>query len=376
MRLLPPLRLTGATILREGELRHRSVAIERGRISKGPLPAVDLSGHLILPGIIDLFALPPAAPHQPPHVLIRNAQARAAAAGVTTGWLAIDWSWDGSAGDPARARAILAGMERAGGPVDLRPALRIEASRPDSRDALLATLREYRPQLALLENRADRLLTLDPGDPVLAAEAAGIGMSPAELVRALRQDARNSQSIPRHLCRIAESLDDVRAVYGSIDDPDGDIRETYSILGAALAFCPQSHAAAAAGRAMGSPVFVTPQKTPLQDDLLRAGLVNGFVSRGHQPALAQRALQMAGPGLSALPRVWPLVSSRPAAVMGLVDRGTLDYGQRADLVIIQRETLTVEATISSGIVTYLSPGCAQRFQNSEAANACLPIAAE
>ena len=36
---LPPIRLTGATILREGELRQRSVAIARGRITRGPLPA-------------------------------------------------------------------------------------------------------------------------------------------------------------------------------------------------------------------------------------------------------------------------------------------------------------------------------------------------
>ncbi|MDN3710896.1 hypothetical protein QWZ10_02000 [Paracoccus cavernae] len=88
MPFLPPLRLTGATILREGELRQRSVAIARGKISKGPLPAVDLTGFLILPGIIDMMALPPAltGPQTPARIL-REAQRQAAAAGLPrAGW--------------------------------------------------------------------------------------------------------------------------------------------------------------------------------------------------------------------------------------------------------------------------------------------------
>ena len=48
------LRLTGATVLRDGAMQARSVAIQDGRISKGPLPEVDLRGYFILPGIIDL----------------------------------------------------------------------------------------------------------------------------------------------------------------------------------------------------------------------------------------------------------------------------------------------------------------------------------
>ena len=51
---LPPLRLTGAQVLREGEIQRRSVALDQGRIVKGPLPEVDLTGYYILPGIIDL----------------------------------------------------------------------------------------------------------------------------------------------------------------------------------------------------------------------------------------------------------------------------------------------------------------------------------
>ncbi len=52
--LLPPLRLTGALVLRDGELQRRSLAFAAGRLTRGPLPEVDLSGFLILPGIVDV----------------------------------------------------------------------------------------------------------------------------------------------------------------------------------------------------------------------------------------------------------------------------------------------------------------------------------
>lgn len=94
-RTLPPLRLTGATILRDGLLQDRTVTIAAGRIASGPYPAVDLSGYYILPGIIDLhgdaferhIAPRPSAPF-PLAMGLRSVDQDAAANGVTTAWLA------------------------------------------------------------------------------------------------------------------------------------------------------------------------------------------------------------------------------------------------------------------------------------------------
>jgi alpha-D-ribose 1-methylphosphonate 5-triphosphate diphosphatase len=101
-RLPSSLRLTGAQVLRDGALCRRSVAIEDGRISKGPLPEVDLRGYYILPGIIDLhgdaferhMAPRPSAP-VPTQRALRATDRDAAANGVTTAWRAHSWSWEG-----------------------------------------------------------------------------------------------------------------------------------------------------------------------------------------------------------------------------------------------------------------------------------------
>ena len=49
---------------------------------------------------------------------------------------------------------------------------------------------------------------------------------------------------------------------------------------------------------------------------------------------------------------WALVSSGPAAMLGLRDRGTLASGARADLVAINPETRRPGLTVSGGRITY------------------------
>ena len=97
---LPPLRLTGAEILRDGEMQRRSIALVDGRITRGPLPEVDMRGYLILPGIIDLHGDSferHVAPRIPAPFPIRtglsSVDREAAAHGVTTAFLAQGWSW-------------------------------------------------------------------------------------------------------------------------------------------------------------------------------------------------------------------------------------------------------------------------------------------
>lgn len=127
---LPPLRFTGGRILRDGVLQDRSVAVSHGRIAKGPLPAVDLSGYLILPGIIDLHGEPLRAPHGADQIrwVLKQADRRAACCGVTLQYLSQGWSWEGPHASPETARNMAAGL-RALAPhlsIDLRLSLQIE----------------------------------------------------------------------------------------------------------------------------------------------------------------------------------------------------------------------------------------------------------
>ncbi|MFG6079483.1 hypothetical protein ACEUZ9_003914 [Paracoccus litorisediminis] len=356
MPLLPSLRLVGATILRDGELRQRSVAIARGRISKGPLPAVDLDGYLILPGIIDLLLRP-----QP--VRAETAR-RAVSAGITTAWLTPGWSWQAGHDAPWRDQATLRDAIGPGLP-DLHPAISIESHRTDSTAELIELCRTLKVELAWFESSFARLQDLRQHDtPAYAHEALRLGMDHADLSRMLDDAAGRRREVPRHLCRLAEAFDDMALRYGSVGDTGGAMRETHSMIGAGLAACPAAHSAAAAARAMGDPVLLSAADEDRLRDLLRGGLGDVIVSDGAPDRLVPLALSLAGPDLAELPRIWAMLSSRPAEIMRLADRGRLDHGCRADVTVVSRRSCRVEATICAGRLAYLSGEARQRFADA------------
>jgi len=84
-------------------------------------------------------------------------------------------------------------------------------------------------------------------------------------------------------------------------------------------------------------------------DLLRSGWVDVFASDYVPPALIEAAFRCAREGLAALPEAVAMITSRPATLAGLPDRGQLAEGQRADLVRVRvHETLPVVRQVWNG----------------------------
>jgi alpha-D-ribose 1-methylphosphonate 5-triphosphate diphosphatase len=73
------------------------------------------------------------------------------------------------------------------------------------------------------------------------------------------------------------------------------------------------------------------------------------------------ALQLARDGVLDFAAAWALVSSGPARMLGLTDRGVLEPGRRADLVVLDAATGLVGACIAGGCVAYMAGDVAARF---------------
>jgi len=58
---------------------------------------------------------------------------------------------------------------------------------------------------------------------------------------------------------------------------------------------------------------------------------------------------------------WALVSAGPARLLGLTDRGALEQGKRADMMIVDAESRRVAATIAGGRISHMSGEIAERF---------------
>ncbi|WP_291735593.1 amidohydrolase family protein, partial [Leisingera sp. F5] len=96
-------------------------------------------------------------------------------------------------------------------------------------------------------------------------------------------------------------------------------------------------------------------------ELIAMGLCDALASDYHYPSPRRAALMLERSGLLDLAGAWRLVSEGPAQVLGLQDRGQLEAGKRADIVVLEKQTQRVAATLSGGCVSYLSGDVAARF---------------
>lgn len=379
-RTMSPLRLTGAQILRDGAMQQRSISFANGRITRGPHPEVDLSGYLILPGMVDLhgdgferhMAPRPSAPF-PMAAGLASFDREAAAHGVTTAYLAQGWSWEGGHRGPDHAEEIMVALElyRPVALIDLRLQIRAEIHLVDATARLIAAVKRFGIGYVVFNDHLEEgqhMARLAPGD--FAVWARKVGKTADELAMAIEDATARSAAVPRSLCRLAEAFDDLGVVYGSHDDPDGETRERYSMIGARVAEFPLSRRAAAAAHAMMSPVImgapnVVRRKSQAGNvsaqDLVADGLCDALVSDYHIPALPLAVWALVDRGVASLPQAWAMVSTNPAEILRMPDRGRLDPGLRADMVVVHAETRAIEATISGGRLAYLAGEAAHRF---------------
>ncbi|MDP2495412.1 alpha-D-ribose 1-methylphosphonate 5-triphosphate diphosphatase [Shimia thalassica] len=386
------LRLTGATVLRDGEMQKRSLAIEHGRISKGPLPEVNLAGYLLMPGIIDLhgdaferhIAPRPSAPF-PLETGLRATDRDAASHGITTAWLAQSWSWEGGHRGPEYAETLLDAL--AGycqhSITDLRVQIRCETHTVDTADQLLAAVERHKIGYVVFNNHLDEavhLARLRPEEIAIWAKKAG--RTPEQHMHLVHQAQEQTPHVPRYLCKLAERFDQLGVLYGSHDDPDGDTRERFSMIGARICEFPTARSAAALAKAVGDHVLMgapnivrggSQSGNIAAIELVEDDLCDALVSDYYYPALAQAAFRLADDGLLSLPKAWALISQNPANIMGLADRGYFDHGRRADIAIVNEQTRAIEGTISGGRITHLVGEAAHRFFQ---AGRALPMAAE
>jgi alpha-D-ribose 1-methylphosphonate 5-triphosphate diphosphatase len=156
---------------------------------------------------------------------------------------------------------------------------------------------------------------------------------------------------------------------GSHDDKTAEDRLRGRALGASVSEFPETRAAAEAARLGGEGVIMG------APNLVRGGSHAGKVAAGD--LVAERARGCVGLGLPL-----PVARTRRVSVgagrdgfgsglgacvggtcaaVGLGDRGRLEPGLRADLVVMEAESHTIVGTISGGAVSYMAGPLAARF---------------
>jgi alpha-D-ribose 1-methylphosphonate 5-triphosphate diphosphatase len=181
--------------------------------------------------------------------------------------------------------------------------------------------------------------------------------------------ARAAQ-VPAALDRIGAAARAAGIPMASHDDDSLATREAFRARGARICEFPVAEEVAHNARAkgefvvMGSPNVVRGRSHlgwASAATMAEAGVCNVLSSDYFYPAMLRAALILAERGVLDLPRAWALISANPAAAAGLEDRGTIETGKRADIVVVDPNTPRVVATIVQGRIAHLADEGARRL---------------
>ena len=376
------LTFTGAEVLRPGEgLCARTLSIGEGHILADPAGrVVDLSGYLILPGIVDLHGdaferhLAPrrgAMPDMAEGVIATEAEL--AANGITTGVLAQFYSWEGGVRGPEYAAQVFAAIREAQPQVvtDLRAQLRFETHMLDDYEGLPQKIADWGVSYLVFNDHLphDRLAA-GKVPARLTGQALKAGRNPEVHLAMLQEMHARSAEVPAAIDRLIGRLAGQGIRFGSHDDHTAEDRATWRARGATIAEFPETHAAALAAHEAGDGViFGAPNAARGNShkgnvsaaEMVAEGLCDALASDYHYPSLRRAVLKLVREGVCDLARGWALLSEGPARLLGLEDRGRLAPGLRADLVILDTATGRVAATLADGRISYMSGEVAARF---------------
>ncbi len=375
------LDLIGAEVLGPDGLHRDGLSFENGIIVDAPVGReVDLSDYLVLPGIVDVHGdgferhLAPrrGAMKQMAEGLVA-VEAELAANGITTATLAQFVSWEGGVRGLEFAEQVFAHLRDVGSSMvtDLRGQLRFETHLLEFYTELPDKMAEWGLKYIVFNDHLPHERLREGVQPRrLVSQALKARRSPETHLALMQALEAESDEVPAALDWLCKQLAAQGISMGSHDDCTAEQRAAWAARGVNVAEFPETLEAAEAAASqggivvMGSPNVVRGGSHNLNVsavDLIAMGYCDALASDYHYPSARRAALMLWQNGMLDLTAAWALVSAGPAAVLGLADRGVLAKGKRADMVVLERDSLRVAATLVQGRVSYMSGEVAARF---------------
>jgi alpha-D-ribose 1-methylphosphonate 5-triphosphate diphosphatase len=373
------LHITGGTVLLGSDgLVKTDLAIADGRIGNGGNGvSFDASGLLVLPGIVDLHGdaferqlQPRPGVDFPAELALRDTESQLLANGITTAFHGVTLSWEPGLRSLTAWRALLDALDAGSWTCDMRVHLRWEAFNLEALDTALSDIAAGRVHLLAFNDHTPSIVK-KLKDPVEGAKYSGRAGMKLEAFRTMTEAvAARADEVPEALDRIAAAARAAGLPMASHDDDSIEVRDGFRARGARICEFPMAEevgaAAVAAGDfvAMGCPNVVRGGSHlgwASAARLAEAGICTVLTSDYYYPAMMRAAFVLTERGVLDLPRAWALISANPARAGGLTDRGVIEAGKRADLVVVDPETSRAVATIVAGRVAFVTAEGSERL---------------
>jgi len=361
-----PLVLTNAKVVAADRVFLGWVATDHGRIVEtgeghGPKGAIDCQGDYLLPGLVELHTDHLEAHFMPrPRVFwhagsaVMAYDAQIATAGITTVFdsfrVGMDEHEDWRSGAGEQVVTLADAIERARAAdllrADHQTHLRCEIPAPNVVEFLEEFLTQHPARLVSLMDHTPGQRQFRDLDKYFIYYQGKTGKSEHELVEVVRRrQLVGRERAEANRPRVVALAHAHGLTLASHDDTTLDDVEQAKREGVHIAEFPTTHEAAAASRdagmatVMGAPNVVrggSHSGNASARDLAEAGLLDILSSDYVPAALLMAAFHLAdAPSIGGLAGAVRLVTKNPAEAAGLIDRGEIVVGRRADLVRVR-----------------------------------------
>ncbi|TXL81663.1 alpha-D-ribose 1-methylphosphonate 5-triphosphate diphosphatase [Vineibacter terrae] len=330
-------------------------------------------GLLALPGIIDLHGdaferqlMPRPGVFFADDLALLDTDRQLAANGVTTAYHGLTWSWEPGLRGTERAHAMAEALDRLRPQLacDTRLHLRWETYNLDVVPDVMQWLDAGRIHLLAFNDHTPPMLArLDDAATLLKYAERG-GTTVTAFRDLLRSVGARHGAVPAAIATLAGHAGRLGVPLASHDDETPAQRAALHALGCTLCEFPKNRETAQAARATGDHVLMGAPNVVRGGShlggvsaaaLIGDGICDVLTSDYYYPALLHAPFRLARDHGSDVGRFWPLVSAQPARAAGLRDRGTLQPGRRADLILVDArdgQWPRVVATVVAGRIVH------------------------
>lgn len=343
------------------------------RPPRGRGPAdLDASGCIVLPGVVDIHGdaferqiMPRPGTMFPLEMALLDTDRQLVANGITTAYHGITISWEPGLRSLAQAMEIIAALDRLE-PLfhaDNRLHIRWETFALDEMGAVKPLLERRKKPLLAFNDHTMPVLKASHPTKAIARHAERARVDTDHYTSLLEQASTRAARVPVAIRTMARAASRQGVAMLSHDDRSPEERAFFRALGVTIAEFPVTADTLDASAAAGDMVVLG------APNVVRGGSHNGAIGAAqavaaekcailasdyYYPAPLRAALMLDEQEVLPLERAWELVSSAPAQAAGLVDRGRIGIGLRADLVVVCGRAERPVATIAGGQAVYRS----------------------
>jgi len=373
------MRIQGGQVLSGGALVDAALDIDGAFIAgigreTAPDRCLDASGLYVLPGIVDVHGdaferqlMPRPGVSFATTIGLKESDRQAIGNGITTVYHGVTASWEPGLRAIGTAREILESLEvlRPNLAADTRLHLRYEVYNLDAEAEVTDWLAARRIDMLGFNDHLPGPNT-PPRTRKLTQMAERADISSEDFTALIERVQARANEVPHATARLAVAARQSKVPMLSHDDASPEQRRSFRALGCRVAEFPTTVATAEAATAAGDDIVLGAPNVVRGGshigwigaaDMIRRGFCTILASDYYYPAPLLAAFRLVAEGIAPLPRAWAYVAEYPARAASLSDRGRLETGRRADMILVDASNLrhpTVVATIAQGRLVFLT----------------------